>query len=595
MSRAYEQLPVRLGAGVNLVDAPEAMHGAEAQALTNLEIPGIGRWTPRKSARSILSLTGEVIGGIEYGHTTYTPDAGGASRDSAAVVLTYAQGAPGTVRLYLVDANGGGPKYVGNLAGWAPTAQPAVSLAVLGTVLFICDEGQTLGLTCYDPNNVMGSGAANGLYQPTFDFNADTVFAKAQPAGVEVHENVLFTWGYYAESASSYPDRPEIVRFSYIGLEADSTGSGDAGSGGAAGSAGIFDREDAFYLTRGEPVRQCRSTEGMLAVATPFRVFRMYGSDRFNLQKTPNLLDPDRGTVSSRAMVNADGVLYWLTPLGGARFAGGVQQLPNKIRSRLREMNVRTVFAVHARDQHQVRWYYALSTEAGQDPDRYIAYDYVHEQWIEGLLPFRVRCAFWIRPGTGAAATYAGPAAAPSALTHSSITDTAATAEWTNGDTSPAVKTRVYRAPDSAGSPGAYTLVAELDSGISSYRHTGLAATTTYWTKVLHVLNGVESTAAEASFTTEVAGFVAKPLNPIAEVVTGGVQTSWDLGQTGVRTEVWSRDDTTGEASGMMTRTAVDATSYKDPLGTANHRYKFRHVDAADNLSEFTVEIIPAT
>ncbi|HET7322211.1 MAG TPA: hypothetical protein VFI96_06925, partial [Longimicrobiaceae bacterium] len=507
-------LTVHLGGGLNVVDAPESLAPNEAVQLSNLRLTGAGRWTPRKAARALESFSGTVLATIPFGYTTYTPDAGGAERDSAAVVLEY-DAANQTVRVNLIDASGGSKHYVGDLAGWSTLAgAPTPSFAVIGTVLFVADEERAKGLTCYDPNNVLQSGALNGLFQPKFDFDGDSTPGVMLCSRVAEYENHLLAFGFNTETD---PDRAEAVRVSYRGLVFDPLGGGDAGDTATPGSTGLFDVERILYFVRGVPLLGGLATDGMLAIGTPYQMYRFYGSDWLTFGST--LIDPERGLVSSRALVNADGVLYWLSPLGAARYMGRVEPLMRELHPRLAQMDFSSVFAVHARDQHQVRWYYALATEAGEDPDRYLAYDYRAGAWSEGALPFRVRCAGWARPGTGASPVpqLPGPAGPPSSLTHDSITQTSARATWVNGDAAPGTKTRVYRAPDNgAGAPAVYSLIAEVDAGVGAFTHSGLTAATDYWTKVEHVRNGQLSASVEATFTTNAAAVVNPPLNPSA-------------------------------------------------------------------------------
>jgi hypothetical protein len=120
---------------------------------------------------------------------------------TAAILLSWDSGTS-TVRLYRISGNVV-RTYVGTLAGWAGVStRPVVFLATVARVVFIVDEGKNEGLTCYDPNDVLGSGSA--LFQPTFDFNDDAAFVALKARLVIEHLNHLWVFGYGDEDS---PDR----------------------------------------------------------------------------------------------------------------------------------------------------------------------------------------------------------------------------------------------------------------------------------------------------------------------------------------------------------------------------------------------------
>jgi hypothetical protein len=539
---AFDIVPARLGLGLNLVDAPEALEDGAARILRNWRITGRGRISTRRAAIALTgSYDGSIVGVFPFVHAA---GVGG-------VVLT--RTSSGTAKLYTVDGSGRYLAYVGELAGWGGvSASVQVTAATMFRVLFIVDAGGLHGLTCYDPNGVLGGGT---LFQPSFNFQTDGVIlhGKMHSRGVAQHANMLLTWGYGAEEDIS---RPEMLRWSYIGFNNDGQGAGDAGylddgtTETLAGSTNLFDREDSTMVgERGVPIVAVASGNGRAVVATEKKAFVLFGSDRDSFQLDE--IDNQRGCVAARAMVEAAGGIYWMSPLGPCRYTGGggVEDLSRPIKPLLSQMSMDGVFAVHAPMENQVRFYYAA---AAGPANRVLIFDYYAEQWLQDELGLPIRCAGLVTP-SGAE----GPNAAPSALAHTNITQSQSTATWTNGDTSPATTTRVYRAPDISNSAGTYVLLGAVAAGVSSYTHTGLQAGTRYWTRVDHLRNGFPSGTVAASFQTLASPtsdpppgtvVVSPPYNLQAwnDPVPGGpglppspsVMVAWNIGHPGAETLV---------------------------------------------------------
>jgi hypothetical protein len=591
---AFDIVPARLGLGLNLVDAPEALEDGAARILRNWRLTGRGRISTRRTATALAgTYDGDIIGVFPFVHAA---GVGG-------VVLTRTAG--GTVKLYTVNGDGLSPSLQGELAGWSSvSATVQVTATTMFRVLFITDVGRNHGLTCFDPNSVLGGGL---LFQPSFNFQTGGTIphAKMLCRGVAEHANMLFAWGYGAEED---PSRPEMLRWSYIGFNNDLQGAGDAGylddgtTPTVVGSTNLFDREDSAMVgERGVAIVAVGSGNGRAIVATEKKAFVLFGSDRDSFQLDE--IDNQRGCVNTRAMVEAAGGIYWMSPLGPCRYTGGggVEDLSRPIKPLLGSMNMPGVFAVHAPQENQVRFYYA---EAAGPATKALIFDYYAEQWLEDELGVSVRCAGLVTP-SGAE----GPSGAPTALTHGTISHNQATASWTNGDTSPATVTRVYRAPDATGVPGAFTLVATVASGVTSYAHAALAASTTYWTRVEHVRNGYASTNVQASFTT-----LQEPDNPTPPPggtygqppqnwhaegqsvfdTRGGWQSSvfmfWDMGIPGAETQIERSTD--GSDYTLRHTASANATSWLDSPVTQNATfyYRARH-KVGDKFSAYTAPV----
>lgn len=606
-STPYQTVETKFGAGLNLVDSPEALEDQEATILENFRFSGRGRLTTRRAVKTLTSgFTGSVIGTFPFSHLAGV----------GAVVLTH-DTVNSVVKLYTLDGNGLNLVDRGNLAGWSSvTTKPKVLASSLHRALFIVDEAKSHGLTVYDPNNVLGGGT---FFQPQFDFDADFTLPSTGDKGpikgrvVATYNNMVFVAGYGSEQTSE-SDRPETVRFSFLGLADDAQGAGDAGkdSGGAeivTGGSGLFDRGDYFQVGRMHtPVVGMVPGAGRLIITTPYEAYALFGHDRDSFQLEQ--IDNERGCLATRAMVEADGVAYWMSPLGPCRFNGRVEDMARKVLPRVSEIDTASLFAVHARDSQEVQWYWNDGATS-----RALCYNYRTETWTERVFGVQFYCGGFVQPSGSP-----GPAGAPTSLTHS-VTSASAVASWTPGDTSPGCKTKVYLAPNVVGTPdtpGTYVLQAELDSTTSSYTHSGLSASTSYWTKVEHWRNGtnllsdgVTVAKAEAKFTTNASGYVAPPEDftatdsPVWDSkynrYNPSVLTSWVLGQDSVYTEI-HRSTTSGftpSGSTVIKLTELDVSSYRDNNVVADTTYYYvaRHKDTSGNFSTYTsqVSVTPTT
>lgn len=587
-------LETSYGGGLNVVDSPDELAPTEARTFRNFRVDGVGRITPRKAGKTIsTSVTGEPIAVFPFSRST-----------TAGILLTWDSGAQ-VVKLYTLTGSGA-PALVGNLAGWTGvSSQPRISGASLAGVMFFVDEGKNFGMTCYDPGDFFGSGST--LFRPTFDFDEDTVFGALRARLLVEHHNHLWAFGYGDETIA---DMGHIAHFSYpgfdTGLDEANIDAGDAGVNGAFGSETMFDLSDAVPIgSAGVPIVSAMSGNGRMVVATAHRAGVLMGTDRDTWRF--QWFDTERGSPTTRGMVEANGIIYWLSSLGDmARFGGAGEPdiFSRKIGPRIEQMNLVTMFAAHAIEECQVRWYYALLSDTDPTPDRWIGWDYKNQLWLEDTLGYRCNAAGWIRPAGSEA-----PTAAPSSLTHDEITTNTARARWTNGDTSIGATTRVYRAPDAAGgsvatAAGSYTLQDTLASGDGDYTHTGLEVEKAYWTKVEHVRNGQVSASLEGSFVTLPVGTVPPPLNVQAEGSPvwnekynrwdASMLIWWNLADTTLRVELHRSlvSGFTPDATTLRGTTSPGETSIRDG-GTmgVTYYFKIRTLDAAGNYSSFAAEV----
>lgn len=487
----------RFGRGLNLMDAPALMQEGQCRELENWRITGQGRLSPRRSLKGLGYLEGyEWVGIFPFPHAADTAGAGLAWDGDK-------------VNLYRIDATGSA-FLEGALDGYGTgvTDRPRFTGAVLNQVLFLADVGKVHGLTFWDPNLNLG---ATEFRQPTFDFDGDaTDWGEAQPNIVHQFNGHLWIFGHGEEDN---PDRGEIARFSYLGLVADGQGSGDAGTGGIAGSTDLFDLEDYVPIcARGESVRNVTSAGNRMVVKTDRATKIIYGSDRDTWRAEE--IDDERGCVGELAGCELGGVDYWMSPLGPCRYRGGgvVEPLESRITDLVDSMDMDSVVAVARPEEYQARFYYRRNDDPVEGADRCLIWDERAGEFLTDRHPsLRIFCAGWIRPSG-----LEGPDGAASSLTHDQISASQGRATWTPGDTSPDTTQIVSRGLSAS---GPWIEVGRYDGSVSEHLHSGLSPETQYWTKVDTIRNGQSPSSGEpvvAGFTTE-----AQPEDPEDPGYTG--------------------------------------------------------------------------
>jgi len=601
-----------LGGGLNLADAPETIPDGDALELVNVKFTGEGRWSPRDSMATVANLPGQICGihSMPHGSDTASGSATGV------VVLTHTGG---RVDIYAADGKGRNAALVGTLAGWDSVSErPKTIAAVLGEALWIVDEGKLHGLTVYDPNERFEAGK---LFQPLFKFESglSTPAAPIRARTVAAFNNFLFVAGYGSEAD---PDRPEIVRFSYLGFEPDIEGGGDAGKDGAPifgeagydaaaeispGSAGLFDIEDVFGIgVRGQPVMSMVTAGARLLILTRFAAFILFGYDRFSFQA--DLLDNQRGCVASRAAGEANGLAFWYSPLGPTMWRGGAQAegLERRITPLHRRINFDTIFFAHQPDEYEVRWYH--SPDQG-DPFEALEYNYLYDKFKTRELGTRVFCGGLTKPGT---ILTPGPGGDPLPEELDEIDPDMLPPEgvfvfpggphdaqvvWFNGETGPSITTELFLRRDD----GEFSQVATLDSGVQTFVVDNLEAETIYHVRLWHrdSTTGRRSTSADTNFVTFGDDDFVAPQNFNVELRKESrpdgspmavAYVVWGLGQINSYTTVEFNRESTPTTTSIRNKDLND-TQHREPnidLDTGPIRFRARHTEffAGDFLGE---------
>ena len=613
----YESLTETLGGGLNNVDAPHLLGEGEVRELINLSFPGVGRIAPRRAATYVAEYRnatnqGTLVGIVMFPHGEYTNFNGALDYIGVLYLVHENFGTNnGVIGIYAGNGSGRLGVRIGELTPWGtfPTP-PKLSTAVINRKLFIVDDAGQKGIVVFDPFYPTSTGTEKRVYQPVFKFTGESANNpyKNKSRVLSEYNNMLFSAGYGTELE---PVRPEMVRFSYLGLFNDGQGRGDAGYAATPGAPtaterqqnfNLFDYDDYFMVgERGTPVVNMVPAMGRLVIATPYSAYSLFGYERSSFQV--ELLDNTRGSTSTKGMVQAEGLVYWWSPAGPVRWEGGntVREIGRKVlgfRNIVEQSN--RVVAAHSKETKEVRWYV----------DNYgVAYNYERDQWSKISLPSNMkvlvsgRVSPFTTSNTGEAAPLAGPAGPAANFTATDITHNSAKTSWNAGDTSPGTQTLVYRRDDPA---GVWVLVATLDAITQSLNHSNLTASKTYYIEIIHEKNGKRSTALAGSFATlatppATPTTLAAPTGLVAtdypiQYEAGGpffpsVLLDWKMGQTGVSTEIWRNN-------ALLHTVGVDVTSYHDKAVEAGLTYSYyvRHTNGSIfSAASNTVSIVPTT
>lgn len=560
----FDTFQIPLGRGLNLVDAPEAIGEGELREAANLVLTGEGFVRPRRAMVRRTTLPGEVCGIFSFPHALVGQETG----------VVYAVYIGGNVRFYTANTRGQGAAPITDGTNpihlWTGLSEPPhVQAATLGRRLFLVCEDRSQPMLIYDPFRVGGPP----LYAPSFQF----VGGDAAPilgGAVAENNNIIFVAGYGSELDQN---RPEVIRFSYLGLEDD--GNGDGGDAGADDdSMGLFDRGDYFMLTeRGVPVVGMLGVAGRMVILTPFQAHHLFGYSRDDFHA--ELLDPQRGLVAGRALIAAHGAAYWWSPLGPCRYAGAqVEPLDDPLLPVIDSLRTERMFAAHHRETREIRWYFPTD-----DDTDYYAFNYRKGQWTRGRHAHRITCAGRVAPQSyqgeqGTVSPPPPPVGPPEAINHDGITAHGARTYITPGDA--AAEIRLERSPAGA---GMWSEVAILPPGSTMYEHTGLAPSSSWDVRARHRRNGFHTSyLVGPSFTTRTLEMpLAPPIFPEAEALPGfGIRLTWRPGQNDAYTVIYRAETQFGQYT-QIQMVEVGVTEFRDLSGTADRWYRLQHESRA--------------
>lgn len=486
-----------LGGSLNTVDAAERMPQEDVVMVENFVVSGAGRLRSRNPLKEQSLTTDLTVAIFPFPQGLHSPS----GRKVAGVRVDWDK-TNKQLKLYTVAEDAAAYEYVGVIAGSAGVVaeRPDLTADALGGRLWIMDGTNQAPVAYYDPF------ATDKTYCPEFTFlkaaNTAGDATTKKPMHVrtgKVYNNHLFVSGFGTEKDRN---RPEVVRFSFMGMDATKrpTDKGDGGYyykdtstspatvTGDVRNSGIFSISDYFMVgDRGTPIMAMGLAAGRLVMASTRAAYTVWGYD-WNSWKV-ELIDNQRGCLTPRAMVEADGVLYWWSPLGPCRWGGGgrPEDIGFKIRERVLDASTKRMFAVHIPELGEVRWYYAPRTgpdsyvtidngdgttsRQDADPSRALCYNYRLDIWTEHALGgnCRLTCIGQLPKG----ANFASPDTImppPSDTTPTEPTDplllivppedlnkTSLSLSWTNKDTSDGTETEISYSTMQGLTGGVYT------------------------------------------------------------------------------------------------------------------------------------------
>ncbi len=218
---------------------------------------------------------------------------------------------------------------------------------------------------------------------------------------------------------------------------------------------------------------------------------------------------------------------------------------------------------------------------------------------------YRVRAAGATAPSSysneASATTLMAKPTAPSALVAQAISGSEIALQWTDNSTNEA-SFRLDRAPNNAGAPGTFALLATLGANVTTYNNVSLPANTTYWYRVRS-----QNAAGNSAYTSAVSAttLAAPPIPPTSltakpAAATGtAVTLTWvdnAVDETGFRLE---QAPDVGGVPGTYVEIATVATNVKTfttPALAAATSYWFRvRAYSAYGASAYTNEVTITT
>ena len=287
------------------------------------------------------------------------------------------------------------------------------------------------------------------------------------------------------------------------------------------------------------------------------------------------------------AAATEDGLCFFWSDRGPQVTDGqSVKDLSIDIKKVVNELGVNEEISVeYSQDDGIVYFYHPNQNIA-------LAYDKVHERWMKEE---------WLKSGGGvlevnslsatADDALPGPAAAPTSLVATSVSDSQINLTWTNGDTAGNTKTRVHRSTTASFTPDSGNQIAELDAGVASYQNTtGLASITTYFYKVRHIRNGIFSTNSnEASAKT----WLKEPTSLSTSALVNGIRVTLTNNEAGADIQIERK--LVGGSFSLLTTLLAQSTGVKTHNDTSttcglSYTYRARVTKTGETTSEYSSE-----
>jgi hypothetical protein len=404
---------------------------------------------------------------------------------------------------------------------------------------------------------------------------------------------MVFPYQYHLWGTGYYdglnPDRPEILRFSRPGLiaetEPDTT----------------FNTEREWWSVdqrpvgkRGDPYTAYGYAGGSLILFKRRETYALYGYDSESW--AIKFLSGNVGAVGAKAACwTEDGLCFFWSDRGPHVVDG--QNPPTDIGGDIRGLILslpysREVEAAYSPDDGLV--YFTVPAEGAGDESAsvvHLVFDKKEKRWARGQ---------WLAHGAGALAvgamalipaeTLPEPAAVPTLVSATALSDTTVRLVWTNGDTAPGTTTEVYRHTTTFTPPGTGTLVTTVASGVTTADDTTCPASkTTYYFRVLHVRSSVRSVPSnELSAKT----WLKEPTALVATGDAAGIHLAFSNNEDGADILLYRKSSGAYALLDTMVGQAAGALAYEDNSGTLGIVYTYRLAaqKAGETTSEYSNE-----
>lgn len=345
---------------------------------------------------------------------------------------------------------------------------------------------------------------ASRVYSPD-DGYIDTILADFDGSGiteggyfsglVSYHQH-LVGWGFDQGTTPATGYKPEYLR-----IGSPNFGEGFVSGGFAENGQAAFSVGNRVRSARERILAACVSGD-VCYVASAYALHALtgYGRDSWTI----TTLDSSLGCVSSRAMVDAGGTLYYWTPRGPARVSG--VSAPEPLWDALPDTvatiaDPQRIVGAYDAANDQVMFLYGRPETAGETR-AVAAYDIRRDVWLgpDSAIGSAAFCAGTVTPVLPPSVTSPGPLAPPSAPVTLEVTATTVSVSITPGDTQSGTITRWILERQTGESVG----YADLASTVTTFGWTSLVPATGYRWSAAHIRNGfISAVVGPTSFTTD--------------------------------------------------------------------------------------------
>jgi len=574
-----ETFPMALVGG--LQDSKPVPEPSDLQTLTNF-VPFRGRF----AIRAPVTETARLLSDVAHESPTNVDHVLAIRyHDAKMYVAAWRGGAVNRTYLYRLESTG-------LPEGGGPTASP---IATIWT-----------GASVPKPMMVSFSGGSavstvKRLYIADYTEQYDTVFWDGATittvtedlddsgAKENLRFNVIFAYQHHLWGAGFYQGtvrRPEIIRFSRPGLIAENE---PVVINNILREWWSVDFRP--FGTRGEKVVAYGYAGGAAIIFKRREVYALMGYDSDSW--AAKTLSTRVGAVGNRAAASTEDGLCFFWSEKGPHVTDGqeVKDIGESIRRRVQEAGLSEDTTVEYSPDDGIVYFDVPSSGTGA-ADKPFAFDKTRGLWVD---------ASWLKTGGGVLKasmltavpdeTLPGPAAAPSSLAATAVSDTQINLTWVNGDTALEVTTDIHRSTSSGFTPDAGNKIAAVGSGVASYQNTtGLSQITTYYYKVRHLRNGTFSAASnEANAKT----WLSEPTLLDASGLSNGIRVVLTNNADGADIEIERK--LSGGSYTLLTTLLAQTTGVKthdDTTATCANTYFYRSrvTKTGETTSEYSNE-----